>query len=86
MTWHGSTPGHSNLYFEEHIISVSYTCPVVLRRWSKTSCVELIEQGAILTHSSIKDYDLDQVSAEFEQVTDRNKALCTTSTKIITPM
>jgi len=48
--------------------------------------VELIEQGAILTHSSIKDYDLDQVSAEFEQVTDRNKALCTTSTKIITPM
>lgn len=46
--------------------------------------MELIEVGVILTRSSIKDYDLDQVWAEFEQVIDRNKALCTTTTKIIT--
>lgn len=61
MTWHGSTPGHYNLYFEEHIISVNYTCLVALRRRSKASCMELIEVGVILTRSSIKDYDLDQV-------------------------
>lgn len=30
MTWHGSTAGHYNLYFEEHVSNVSYTCTKII--------------------------------------------------------